>query len=162
VEGVVDGRPARAPCGVVGGGVSEALPFGLRGEGDDGGRAAHGRRPRGGLERVGVHLAHAGHLFDMAMGIDTAGGDDEARGVERLGPREVRPERCDPAIRMAMSAVNTASAVATWPPLMTRSYSIHATLGQGCGQVQRGRFTRGCARARPGFGEPKGTIWAAR
>jgi hypothetical protein len=86
VEGVVDGRARVAPRGVVGGGVREALTLGLRGEGDDGGRPAHGRRPRGGLERVGVHLAHAGHLFDMAMGIDTAGGDDEARKEKKKGP----------------------------------------------------------------------------
>jgi hypothetical protein len=99
VEGEVDGRPARATRGIVGGGVRERLPLGLRGEGNDGGRAAKRRRTRGGFERVGVHLAHAGHLFDVAMGIDTARRDDEPRGVQQFGPSKIRSHGCDPAVR---------------------------------------------------------------
>ncbi len=73
VKGVVDHRPTSRAGGVVRHGVTQRLALGLCGKGNHAGRAPHRRRPRGRFERVGVHQAHAGHLFDMGMDIDTTG-----------------------------------------------------------------------------------------
>ena len=84
VKGVIDSRPARGTCRVIGYGVAQALALGLCCKGNHACGATHRRRSGGGRECVGVEQAHARHLFDMGVRIDAAGGDDQARGVNFL------------------------------------------------------------------------------
>ena len=132
---MVDGRPARAPCGIVGGGLGKALSLGLRGKGNHRGRAAHRRRawwPSRTCRRSSG---------PCRTSVRYGNGDRHRRGSRSGRPRRYsrrRSGRCrwrrsDRQIR-AISAVKTVSAVATRPPLMTRIVlHLGRDLGAGAG-----------------------------
>ena len=109
VEGVVDHGAPFGAGGVVRQCVGQGLPGSLSGEGDDAGGPTHGCGPGGGLEGIGVPLAHARHLLDMGVDIDPAGHDHATSSLDhpaRSGHR--RADRRDAAAIDAQIALDNA------------------------------------------------------
>jgi hypothetical protein len=65
-------------------GLGDGLAPVLGGEGHEAAVAAEGRRDAAGAVVVGGHQPHAGFLLDMAMGLDPAGQDQFAGGVDHV------------------------------------------------------------------------------
>ena len=98
---MVDHGATLCPLGVVRHRIAQALTRCLGSKGDDACRATHGCRPGRGFKRIGVHLSHAGHLFDMGVGIDAAGHHPKTVGIDQsvgAGGFEIFANRADLAV----------------------------------------------------------------
>ena len=96
MKGVVNHRSALCQRTIVRHGVCQSGALGLGCKRDDAGGPAHRGRTRCCLKGVGVHHAHAGHLFDMCVRVHAAGHDVFACGINRgFGRPQVSANGCD-------------------------------------------------------------------